>query len=292
MFEIIDVKVQGFCKGVQRAIDQAKAASISQTAQPITVLGSLVHNKYVNEELEKQGLQVLEASGKTRLELLDEIDYGTVIFTAHGVSPSVRKKAEDKGLQVIDASCPFVLATQRLIDRKLAEGYTILYCGKKGHPEAEGATQSRHPVYLIEKEDDLPDSAEGPIFVTNQTTMSMLDLNRLFEAIKSRFPQAEFCDEICNATRVRQQAILDLKDQGIDLLVVVGDPASNNTRKLAQIGQSAGIEKVLLIEQADKLDPSAFDSVNKTAITSGASTPAYLKNAVLDKMREISNSQK
>ncbi len=292
MFEIIDVKVQGFCKGVQRAIDQAMAAANHEKAEePITVLGSLVHNRYVNETLEAQGLTVLEAKGKTRLELLDEIDAGTVIFTAHGVSQAVRQKAEDKGLKVIDASCPFVLATQRLIDQKLSEGYTILYCGKKGHPEAEGATQSRSPVYLIETEQDLPDSIEGPIFVTNQTTMSMLDLSWLFEAIQSRYPQAEFCNEICNATRVRQQAVLDLKGQNVDLLVVVGDPASNNTRKLAQIGQSIGIEKVVLVEQADRLDPSAFDGIQKAAITSGASTPGDIKNEVLEKMKDISAHQ-
>ena len=109
MKEIIVVPIQGFCKGVVHAIDKAKnVAKDPHYPRPIYVLGSLVHNRFVNESLEDQGLIILEAKNKTRLELLDEIDQGTVIFTAHGVSPAVRQKAQEKHLEVVDASCPFV----------------------------------------------------------------------------------------------------------------------------------------------------------------------------------------
>ena len=289
MIEIIDVPVQGFCKGVSKAIDKAQETLHSDCPKPVTVLGSLVHNAYVNDALKKQGLEVLEARGKNRLELLDEIDQGTVIFTAHGVSDAVRQKAQEKGLHVVDASCPFVLATQKLIARRQSEGDTILYVGKKGHPEAEGAVYGHDGIYLIETIDDLPENLEGRIFVTNQTTMSVLDLEALFEQIRQRYPQAEFCSEICNATRVRQKAVLDLQNQDIDLLIVVGDPQSNNTNRLAQTGKAAGIPRILQIDSESQLQAEDLKGVKKAAITSGASTPAYLKDQIIEKIKAFQN---
>lgn len=290
MKEIIVVPIQGFCKGVVHAIDKAKnVAKDPRHPRPVYVLGSLVHNRFVNESLEDKGLIILEAKDKTRLELLDEIDHGTVIFTAHGVSPAVRQKAQEKRLDIVDASCPFVLSTHRLISQNLEKGATIFYCGKKGHPEAEGATQGRSSVYLLESVADIPENIEGDIFVTNQTTMSILDLQTLFQAIQKRYPQARFCDEICGATRVRQLAVQKLADQNIDLLIVIGDPHSNNTRKLAQIGQKAGIPNVYRIESAESLkmhDP-ILHQAKRIAITSGASTPTYLKDQVIEKLQTI-----
>ncbi|MDE5758930.1 MAG: 4-hydroxy-3-methylbut-2-enyl diphosphate reductase [Allobaculum sp.] len=290
MKEIIVVPIQGFCKGVVHAIDKAKnVAKDPHYPRPIYVLGSLVHNRFVNESLEDQGLIILEAKNKTRLELLDEIDQGTVIFTAHGVSPAVRQKAQEKHLEVVDASCPFVLSTHRLISQNLEKGSTIFYCGKKGHPEAEGATQGRSSIYLLESIEDIPEGIEGDIFVTNQTTMSILDLQALFQAIAKRYPQARFCDEICGATRVRQNAVQKLAGQNIDLLIVIGDPHSNNTRKLAQIGEKAGIPNVYRIENAESLkmhDP-ILHQAKRIAITSGASTPTYLKDQVIERLHII-----
>lgn len=290
MKEIINVPIQGFCKGVIHAIDKAKqVARDPNYPRPIYVLGSLVHNRFVNEDLEAQGLIILEAKDKTRLELLDEIEKGTVIFTAHGVSPAVRQKAKEKRLEIIDASCPFVLSTHRLISQNLEKGASVFYCGKKGHPEAEGATQGQTSVYLLETINDIPKGIEGDIFVTNQTTMSILDLDALFKAIEKQYPNARFCDEICGATRVRQKAVQNLEDQSIDLLIVIGDPHSNNTRKLAQIGQKAGIPHVYRIESAQSLkthDP-LLQQAKRIAITSGASTPDYLKDQVIARLQTL-----
>ncbi|EJW92259.1 4-hydroxy-3-methylbut-2-enyl diphosphate reductase, partial [gut metagenome] len=149
----------------------------------------------------------------------------------------------------------------------------IFYIGKKGHPEAEGATFRQENVYLIETIADIPSGIDKPIFVTNQTTMSIVDLQELFDEIKRRYPHAVLCDEICNATRVRQKAVFDLAKQDIDLLIVVGDPASNNTRKLAQIGKNAGILNVIQLEDASQLLPETLKGIHRVAITSGASTP-------------------
>lgn len=294
MKEIFDVPVQGFCGGVSHAIQTALKAIESGCPQPVTVLGSLVHNRFVNAALEEKGLRILEAKGRTRLDLLDTIDSGTVIFTAHGVSKEVRTRAAEKHLHVIDASCPFVLSTQKLMDQKLKEGCTIFYCGKKGHPEAEGAVGTSDRVLLIESEADLPLVQDGKIFVTNQTTMSVADLDSLFQTIHARFPQAEFCNEICNATRIRQQAVSDLKDRRIDLLIVVGDPASNNTRKLSATGLQAGIPDVLQAECLDDLrseqNLARIEKADRIALTSGASTPSWLKDEILQFLNSFESS--
>lgn len=291
MKEIIDIPVQGFCKGVIKAIEKAEQTINDPSCpKPIYVLGSLVHNRFVNEQLQSEGLIILESSSQTRLELLDKIDTGTVIFTAHGVSQAVRKKAQEKQLHIVDASCPFVLATHKLIDKKLEEKASIFYCGKKNHPEAEGATQGRENVYLIETIQDIPKGVQGKIFVTNQTTMSILDLKALFQAIKKKYPQAQFCDEICGATRVRQKAIQDLANQEIDLLIVVGDPHSNNTQKLVQIGQKSHIPHIYQIESVEDLkEEDDLFQAKRIAITSGASTPAYLKDEVIKKIQTLEN---
>lgn len=297
--EIFEVPVQGFCGGVNQAIRLAKKIVSEHPGEKITVLGSLVHNSFVNSHLEAQGLHILEAKGKTRLELLDQIDDGLVIFTAHGVSNAVREKAREKGMVCIDASCPYVLSTQKLIAQKRKEGYTLFYIGIKAHPEAEAAMDcrlesdapsnpsERPAFYLIETEEDIPEGVTGKIFVTNQTTMSVSGLKDLFDRIAQKYPQAEFGSEICNATRLRQQAVMNLKDQGYDLLVVIGDPKSNNTRKLAQTGLEAGIPHVLQIESASGVDGFDFARIQKVAVTSGASTPEFLKNETIERLHQI-----
>lgn len=282
---IIEVTPQGYCGGVMQAIAKVKALRKEHPQDKITILGSLVHNVYVNQALEQMGIRILEAKEKTRLELLDEIDDGYVVFTAHGISDAVRLKAQQKGLQILDASCPFVLQTQKIVKSKIEEGFQVLYIGKKGHPEAEAVVSSDPAVTLVSSHDDIPDDLEGNIFVTNQTTMSIMDIQTLFDAICQKYPQAQINDEICNATRVRQQALLKLEKQDIDLLIVVGDPSSNNTRQLEKIGRVAGIPEVIRIESPDDLDDYDLDDYENIAVTSGASTPTILKEKVIEKLR-------
>ena len=145
---------RGYCKGVVRAIEIAKK-QVHQTT-PVYILGMIVHNQYIVNALEDLGIQTIDIKGKTRLELLDEINEGKVIITAHGASQKVFDKAKEKGLEVIDASCLDVIKTHDLIQDKLNEGYEILYIGKKGHPEAEGAISiDEKRIHLITNIDDL-----------------------------------------------------------------------------------------------------------------------------------------
>lgn len=280
-YEIIKVNPQGYCGGVLRAINMVKKVREENPYQTITILGNLVHNTYVTKALEFYDIQTCDAKGLTRFDLLDQVNEGIVIFTAHGIHPSVIEKAKQKHLQIVDASCPFVLQTQRVIKEKIDEGYTIFYVGKKGHPEAESVCFQNKDIYLIENEKDIPDNIIRPIFVTNQTTMSIMDLQALFEIIKEKYPNAVIHDEICNATRVRQQAVLDLKNKNVDVLIVVGDPSSNNTNKLAQIGKQANISTVLRVNDVNELHLKDFCDARTIAITSGASTPTYLTDQVI-----------
>lgn len=288
---VFEVKPQGYCAGVRQAIEKVLTYKKEHPSETVIVLGALVHNRHVSAMLENAGIVTLEANGKSRMELLDTVDAGTIVFTAHGVSPALRHKVQEKGLKSFDASCPFVLSTQKIIQARRDEGYTVFYIGKKGHPEAE-ASMLDEKVLLIEKEEDIPERIEGKIFVTNQTTMSILEIQALFDAILSRYPNAQIHDEICNATRVRQQAVLDLQGKGIDTLVVVGDPSSNNTRKLAATGKQAGIGRVLQIEEAGDLSSDDFSADEVIALTSGASTPGYLREEVLERLRQIQGEKK
>ncbi len=277
---VTKVKPQGYCGGVLKAIQTAKECRKQNPDTPITILGNLVHNSYVKKALELYNLKTIDDASKTRVELLDQIQEGIVIFTAHGVSQEVVTKAKEKGLQIVDASCPFVLQTQKIVKDKLKQGYTVFYIGKKGHPEAEAIYSTSHQVKLIETEKDIPVLIQTPIFVTNQTTMSVLEIKDLFQAIRNIYPNAQIHDEICNATRVRQQAILDLKDSTVDTLIVVGDPSSNNTQKLADIGKTAGIQTILQVQDLHQLDTKAIQNAKHIAITSGASTPTYLMEQI------------
>ena len=277
---IITVKPQGYCGGVLKAIEIAKKTRIQYPDQKITILGNLVHNQYVKKALQSYSIDTIENKNKTRYELLDEISEGIVIFTAHGVSPKVYEKAKEKGLILVDASCPFVLQTQKIVKQYLDEDYTIFYIGKNKHPEAESIYTMSKNVYLIEPKKEIPNVDTNKIFVTNQTTMSIYELKDTFDQIKQLYPSAIFHDEICNATRVRQQAILDLEN--VDCLIVVGDPTSNNTQKLVDIGKKAGIPEVFSIQTVEDIDKKDFEPYSTIAITSGASTPTYLTNQVKD----------
>lgn len=278
------VKVQGCCGGVRKAIATARQTKKENPRERVTVLGELVHNRYVIQDLARSGIGTAEARGASRLELLEGIPDGIVIFTAHGVNDAVRQKAASRGLRTVDASCPFVLSTQAIVKEKIAEGYTVFYIGKSGHPEAEAVYTNSPNVWLVDSVDAIPGDIREPVFVTNQTTMSILDIQHLFSEIRRRYPDAEFHDEICSATRLRQEAVLNLRD--IDVLLVIGDPLSNNTRQLEAVGKRAGIPLVIRAESVQDLDVDAIPAGSRIAVTSGASTPGRLVDEVLELLEE------
>ncbi|MEG0277048.1 MAG: 4-hydroxy-3-methylbut-2-enyl diphosphate reductase [Coprobacillus sp.] len=280
---------RGYCKGVVRAIDIVKKASESDG--PIYILGMIVHNQYIVNALKELGVQTIDHKEKTRLELLDEIDNGTIIITAHGAGEQVFHKAKDKGLNVIDASCLDVIKTHELIKDKLSQDYEILYIGKKGHPEAEGAILiDEDKIHLITCKNDIEliDKSKHYI-ITNQTTMSLYDVFDLCEYAKEILPHVEIAKETCTATKIRQEAIKNM-DQDVDIVFIVGDPHSNNTQKLASIASEN--RNVYMIESIDDLDIQTLMGKKKAAVSSGASTPTYLTNQVIEFLTQFDEFDK
>lgn len=280
--EVIKISPRGYCYGVVDAMVLAlRTAQNFDLPRPIHILGMIVHNAHVVEAFEQQGIKTLD--GEDRLALLDQVNEGTVIFTAHGVSPEVRKKAREKGLTVVDATCPDVTKTHDLIREKVADGYHVLYIGKKGHPEPEGAIGiAPDRVHLIQKIEDL-DALQVPtdkLIVTNQTTMSQWDVKHLMDAIVNRYERVEVHNEICLATQVRQEAVAEQVGEA-DLCIVVGDPRSNNSNRLAQVSEEIASVPAHRIADLSELDIEWLKGKKRVAVTSGASTPTPLTKEVI-----------
>jgi len=281
--EVVKISPSGYCYGVVDAMVIARNASLDESLpRPIYILGMIVHNQHVTDSFEKIGIHTVD--GENRKEILEKIDQGTVIFTAHGVSPEVVQLAKEKGLTTIDASCPDVQITHELIREYANEGYHIIYIGKKGHPEPEGAIGVApgkvHLISSVEEAKNL-DLNQEKIFVTNQTTMSQWDVADMMKIIKERYPQVLLHKEICHATQVRQEAVLK-QAKDCDLTIVVGDPKSNNTNRLAQVSiEQAGVP-AYRISDVSEMDPNWLIGVHRVAITSGASTPTPIVREVVD----------
>lgn len=281
--DVIKVTPRGYCYGVVDAIQLARQVARDPNAvRPVYILGQIVHNRHVVEEMSSLGIITLD--GEDRLRLLEQIEPpATVIFTAHGVSPAVRIRAQEKGLHVVDATCPDVTRTHDLIRELVAQGYEILYIGKKGHPEPEGAMGvAPGRVHLVQDESDLDRIrlTSDKVAVTNQTTMSIWDTRHLVERIKARYPQAQVYNEICMATQLRQEAVARVAPEA-DLVVVVGDVRSNNSNRLVQVAREIAGTEAVLVDNVNDLDPALLQGKRKVAVTSGASTPTHVTREVI-----------
>ena len=288
--KVIAITPRGYCKGVINAINIAKKTKELNPDKDIYILGRLVHNQHVVDELFKMGITTLDDVNASRLSLLDKINDGIVIFSAHGVSAEVYAKALAKGLQIIDATCIDVKQTQDIIREFSVNGYEILYIGKKGHPEAESVLNLSNRLHLITSihDIDILNFTNDKIMVINQTTMSILDIIRLHEHIQTKYPNAEIYEEICSATRVRQEAIINMEDT--DLTYVVGDPHSNNTLNLAKLAQLHS-KNVRLIESIKQIDKNDLINIESVTVTSGASTPTALTNQVINFLQNYTEEQ-
>lgn len=286
--EINKVVPSGYCKGVINAIILAKNTRNKYPNEKIYVLGMLVHNSFVSKELEQLNIITLDDTYKSKQELLDEINEGIVIFTAHGISQDIKDKAIKKGLTCVDATCTDVLKTQNVIKEYINKDYDVIYFGKYNHPEANAVLSISNKIHLVTNNKDIDDlNIDNPkLFLTNQTTMSYLELSDLIEKIKEKYPNIVIEKEICNATSSRQEAITKLNN--CDLLYVVGDQKSNNTNKLVDIGIKHGIKKVLLIQNYKDINDNDLNDVNNVYVTAGASTPPALIDEVIEYLRSKS----
>lgn len=281
--EVIKISPRGYCYGVVDAMVMAKqAANDPHLPRPIYILGMIVHNQHVTDAFLEDG--IISLDGPNRLEILKKVDKGTVIFTAHGVSPEVRKLAREKGLTTVDATCPDVTRTHELIKEKKEAGYEIIYIGKKGHPEPEGAIGvAPDIVHLVESVEDIEklNIKSDKITITNQTTMSQWDVADIMDAALKKYPHAEIHKEICMATQVRQEAVAT-QAKDADLLIVVGDPKSNNSNRLAQVSEDIAKTPAYRIADISELKLEWLENVEKVAVTAGASTPTPITKEVID----------
>jgi len=286
--EVLKISPRGYCYGVVDAMVLARQTARNlDLPRPIYILGMIVHNQHVTEAFEDEGIITLD--GANRLEILEKVDRGTVIFTAHGVSPEVRKRAREKGLTVVDATCPDVTKTHDLIREKTAQGYEIIYIGKKGHPEPEGAIGvAPGHVHLIEKEEEIAglELATDKIVITNQTTMSQWDIRHIMNRLIAKFPSAEIHNEICLATQVRQEAVAE-QAKACDLVIVVGDPRSNNSNRLAQVAEEIAGTPAHRVADVTEIRPEWLKGVRKVGVTSGASTPTPITREVIDYLEQF-----
>lgn len=280
--KVIKINPRGYCYGVVDAMVIARNAALDPTLpRPIYILGMIVHNKHVTDAFEQDGIITLD--GDNRKDIIEQVEQGTVIYTAHGVSPEIREIAKRKGLVSIDATCPDVTVTHDLIREKTAEGYDIIYIGKKGHPEPEGAIGvAPDHVHLVQSINDIDNLAfeNQKILVTNQTTMSQWDVVFLMDRIKERFPHVEVHKEICLATQVRQEAVAEQAGAS-DLLIVVGDPKSNNSNRLTQVSVEIAGTPSYRISDISELKLEWLDNVETVAVTAGASTPTPIVKEVI-----------
>lgn len=291
--EVVKISPRGYCYGVVDAMALAmQTVKNLDLPRPIYILGMIVHNSHVTDFFDKEGIITLD--GENRLNILDQVEQGTVIFTAHGVSPEVRRRASAKGLTVVDATCPDVTRTHDLIMEKTAQDYDVIYIGKKGHPEPEGAVGAAPGrVHLIENEQEveaLSFAEDAKLIITNQTTMSQWDIRHIVNKLMQRYPQSEVHNEICLATQLRQEAVAEQAKQA-DLMLVVGDPRSNNSNRLAQVSEEISGVKAYRIADITEIQQEWLSWPRKIAVTAGASTPTPITKEVIQYLESVDQDE-
>lgn len=283
--KVVKVNPRGFCHGVVYAMNLvAKTIEDPETIKPIYIIGEIVHNRSVTEAFAKHG--VITLNGKNRAEILKKVDLGTVIITAHGIDPNLIIEAKKRNLNVVDATCSDVYKTHQIISESIANDFEVIFIGKKGHPEPEGVLGiDPTKIHLVETTEDIANLEldTTKIIVTNQTTMSLWDVQELIASISAKFPDAQIIDEICDATRMRQEAVFEAAKYS-DLMIVVGDPNSNNTNKLVEIVETKVGISAYRINNVQELDIEILlnDEIDVIAVSSGASTPSLMTKEVIE----------
>lgn len=283
--QVILANPRGFCAGVDRAIEIVERA-LKMFGAPIYVRHEVVHNRYVVEDLREKGAVFVEQ--------LDEIpDNVTVIFSAHGVSNSVRDEAKRRGLQVFDATCPLVTKVHMEVVRHMKAGRECILIGHEGHPEVEGTMgqvgETEH-MHLVESPQDVAklvvDEGIELAFVT-QTTLSMDDTSLVIDALRERFPKivGPRKDDICYATQNRQDAVKRLAQQ-CEAILVVGSPNSSNSNRLREIGDQLGLPS-WLVDGPEDIDLHWFKGLQTIGLTAGASAPEVLVQDVIRRLQHL-----
>jgi 4-hydroxy-3-methylbut-2-en-1-yl diphosphate reductase len=273
---------RGFCAGVVRAVDIVNIA-LEKFPAPVYVRKEIVHNRSVVEDFKSRGVVFVDS--------LDEVPEGRVaVFSAHGVSPEVRRKAKARRLKVIDATCPLVTKVHLEVHRFLREGYSLLLIGHEEHDEVVG-TMGEAPgkMRLVETVADV-DSIQVPdpsrVMILTQTTLSLDETREIMAAIRRKFPGAKTPpkDDICYATQNRQDAVKDLVGRGVQVLLVVGSKNSSNSQRLVDVAAERGA-RAYLFDKASEIQPEWLAGTQSVGVTAGASAPEHLVEDVLSLLK-------
>jgi 4-hydroxy-3-methylbut-2-enyl diphosphate reductase len=275
--KIILAEPRGFCAGVDRAVEAVRSA-LRAYGRPLYVRHQIVHNRFVLEALEQEGAIFVEG--------LDEVPEGQrVIFSAHGVSPSEWEHAKDRGLRVIDATCPLVTKVHLEVERYANEGRTVVLVGHAGHEEVKG-TLGVAPgkvvlVGSVEEAEKVQLPAPDRVAAVTQTTLSIDDTRDILEVLKRRFPKMATpkTDDICYATQNRQNAVKELV-QLSEAILVVGSKQSSNANRLVEVAKMRGARAFLIDSIAD-VEPEMLAGVKSLGLTASASSPEWLVEEII-----------
>ncbi len=279
---VLLLKPRGFCAGVVRAVDIVKIA-LETFGAPIYVRKEIVHNSYVVNDLAQKGAIFVNE--------LDEVPSGArVIYSAHGVSPAVREDAKQRGLKVVDATCPLVTKVHVEAIKFAKQGYSLVLVGHRDHEEVEG-TQGEAPdvtqvVSTVEEVAALVVPDPNKVAYLTQTTLSLDEAKYMIEALKQKFPNivGPHAQDICYATENRQTAVKNVA-HGADLVLVVGSRNSSNSNRLVEVSENLGTNS-FLIDKAEDIEPVWLEGVSTVAITAGASAPEILVQEVIAYLQE------
>jgi 4-hydroxy-3-methylbut-2-en-1-yl diphosphate reductase len=281
--EILLAQPRGFCAGVDRAITIVEQA-LEKFGAPIYVRHEIVHNAYVVNDLRSRGAVFVDE--------LSEVPAGnTVIFSAHGVAPAVRREAEARGLKIFDATCPLVTKVHVEVTKMRKEGMHIIMIGHRGHPEVEGTMgQAPDGIQLVENVKDveaLDIPANDPVAYVTQTTLSVDETKEIVDALKRKYPAIAQPkkQDICYATQNRQDAVKFMAPQ-VDLVIVVGSPNSSNSNRLRELSEKLGVVSYM-VDQPSQLKPEWFVGKKRVGLTAGASAPESLAQTIIERIKEL-----
>lgn len=278
---------RGFCAGVDRAIEVVEMA-LERFGPPVYVRHEIVHNRHVVDGLRAKGAVFIEDPAEAPEGAL-------LVYSAHGVSPAVRRAAEARGLRTIDATCPLVTKVHLEAVRHAREDHEIVLVGHAGHVEVEGTMgQAPERMHLVESVEDVARlEVRDPtkLACVTQTTLSVDDTAEVMEALQQRFPEIQLPrkDDICYATQNRQNAVKELVHDA-DVVLVVGAPSSSNSNRLVELARKEGAA-AYLVEDADDIRPEWVEGAACVGVTAGASAPEVLVDGVVARLVELSGGR-
>jgi len=276
----------GFCDGVRRAFEAVNNLDLKKIKKPVYALGSLVHNQDVVKKIEEKGIQKIDV--ETFLNS-NPGQIGTLIITAHGTGPTIYEIAQEKGIEIIDTTCPKVIKVQRLAQAYIKRGYSIILVGDKDHKEVRSIFEwGGEEAVIVSKTSDLENldlKNSEKIIILSQTTQSKDFLDEVYKFVKAKYPDTEILDTICLTTEERQDEIKKMAREN-DAVVVIGSPESANSTRLYEIARGIN-SKTIFIERAKNIDEYWFSGIESVAVTAGASTPDWIIEEVMKRLAEL-----